>query len=153
MKLLVGASAGGHANDLDALLAHAVGAWPAPSAYVTTSPTRVDALRRTGVRVHLIAEADRRAPLRVVRAALGALRVVLRERPDAVVTTGGLPLAFVCVWARLLRARIVWVDCVSQTEELSTSGHIARRVAHLTLTQWPEVAANTPGVEYAGETL
>lgn len=153
MKLLVGASAGGHANDLDTLLAHTSGNWPTPAVYVTTSPTRRANLQRQGLRVHLIADADRRAPLRVVRAAFGALRVVLRERPDAVLTTGGLPLAFVCVWARVMRARVVWVDCLSQTEVLSTSGHIARRVAHLTLTQWPEVAAITPGVEYAGETL
>jgi hypothetical protein len=27
-----------------------------------------------------------------------------------------------------MRARAVWVDCVSQTEVLSTSGHIERRV-------------------------
>ena len=153
MKLLVGASAGGHANDLDTLLTHASGKWHPPAAYVTTSPTRRANLERQGLRVHLIAEADRRAPLQVLRAAFGALRVVVRERPDAVVTTGGLPLVFVCVWARALRAKVVWVDCVSQTEVLSTSGHIARRVAHLTLTQWPEVAAVTPGVEYAGETL
>ncbi|MDP1793596.1 MAG: hypothetical protein Q8K63_05595, partial [Acidimicrobiales bacterium] len=69
MKLLVGASAGGHANDLDTLLAHASGKWPAPTAYVTTSPTRRASLERQGLRVHQIAEADRRAPLAVVRAA------------------------------------------------------------------------------------
>ena len=49
MKLLVGASAGGHANDLDTLLAHA--SWDV-AAYVTTSPTRVASLRRRGYRVH-----------------------------------------------------------------------------------------------------
>lgn len=150
MKLLVGASAGGHANDLDALLTHA--SWPV-AAYVTTSPTRLASLRRAGHRVHLIAEADRNAPIACVRAAFGALRVVVRERPNAVVTTGGFPMLFVIAFARVLRARVVWVDCVSQTDVLSTSGHLARRIAHLTLTQWPAVAAITPGVEYAGETM
>jgi UDP-N-acetylglucosamine:LPS N-acetylglucosamine transferase len=148
--LLVGASAGGHANDLDALLAHA--SWPV-AAYVTTSPTRVASLQRTGARVHLIAEADRNTPLRAARAAFGALGVVLRERPDAVVTTGGFPMLFLCLFARVARARVVWVDCVSQTEVLSASGRWARRIAHLTLTQWPAVAASTPGVEYAGEVM
>jgi UDP-N-acetylglucosamine:LPS N-acetylglucosamine transferase len=150
VKLLVGASAGGHANDLDTLLAHA--SWPV-AAYVTTSRTRLAALQRTGARVHLIAEADRNTPLAAVRALFGALRVVLRERPTAVVTTGGFPMLFVCVFARALRARVVWVDCVSQTEVLSGSGRWARKVAHLTLTQWPAVAAATEGVEYAGEVM
>ncbi len=150
MKLLVGASAGGHANDLEALLAHA--SWPV-AAYVTTSPTRVASLRRAGYRVHLIAEADRNTPWRAARAAFGSLRVVLRERPSAVVTTGGFPMLFVCLWARVLRARVVWIDCVSQTEVLSGSGLWARRIAHLTLSQWPGVAASTDGVEYAGETM
>ena len=154
MKLLVGASAGGHANDMDTLLTRAAAAWPVtPEAYVTTGRQRVAELEAQGLRVYVLSEADRRTPWRGVKAVWEARRVVRQERPDAVVTTGAMPMAFLCLWARLYGARIVWIDCISQTEELSLSGRLIKRFCDLTLTQWPEVAERTPGVEYAGEVM
>ncbi len=154
MKLLVGASAGGHANDMKALLDRAAEFWPVtPVAYVTTAETWADELRDSGMRVYVIREADRRTPVRAVQTAFQSLRVVLKERPDAFVTTGAMPMAIMCVWARLVGAKIVWVDCISQTETLSLSGRAAKRLSHLTLAQWPDIARHTRGVEYAGEVL
>lgn len=69
-----------------------------------------------------------------------ALRIILRERPDAVITTGSAPaLGFILI-GRLLGARTLWVDSIAQPERLSTSGSIAKRIAHVTVSQWPEAA-------------
>jgi hypothetical protein len=62
-----------------------------------------------------------------------------------------MPMAILCVWARLFGAKVVWVDCLSQVETLSLSGRAVRRLTHLSLTQWPDVAARFRDVEYAGE--
>lgn len=154
MKLLVGASAGGHASDMSTLLDSAARLWPdPPQAYVTTAATRAEELRRAGMRVYVIHEADRRAPLLGLRSAWQSLRVVMRERPDAFITTGAMPMAVTCVWARLFGAKVVWIDCVSQTEELSLSARLVKPFVHLMLSQWPDVAGRTKGVEYAGEVL
>lgn len=154
MKLVVGASAGGHANELQILLRHAQGAWPAqPVAYVTTMAIAASAFDTGGCPVHVIGECDRRKPLQAVAVLGRTLRLALRERPDVVVTTGSLPLALFCVWAKLLGAKVVWIDSVAQIEALSGSGRLMRRVADLCLAQWPAVAARYPGVEYAGEVL
>jgi UDP-N-acetylglucosamine:LPS N-acetylglucosamine transferase len=137
-----------------ALLDRAAEFWPVtPVAYVTTAETWADELRDSGMRVYVVREADRRTPVRALQTAVQTLRVVLKERPNAVVTTGAMPMAIMCVWARLFRAKIVWVDCISQTETLSLSGRAAKKLSHLTLTQWPDIALRTPGVEYAGEVL
>lgn len=154
MKLLVAASAGGHANDLSALLERAEAMWPAkPAVYVTTAEVRADAFRSTGMRVYVVREADRRTPISAVVATFQTLRVIWRERPDAIVTTGAMPMAIMCVWGRLFGAKIAWVDCLSQVDTLSLSGRAIRRLAHLTLTQWPDVATRFRKVEYAGEVL
>lgn len=154
MKLIVGASAGGHANDLDTLLSRAGALWPVqPEAYVTTAAVRKAEIEARGLRVHLLSEADRRTPWRGLRAVWQARRVIREERPDVVITTGAMPMVFLSAWARLAGAKVVWVDCISQTEVLSVSGRIAKRFVDLTLTQWPEVAARTRGVEYAGEVM
>lgn len=152
MKLLVAASAGGHANDLGALLERAEELWPTkPRVYVTTSEVRADAFRNRGMRVYVVREADRRTPISAIVATFQTLRVVWRERPTAIVTTGAMPMAIMCVWGRLFGAKIAWVDCLSQVDTLSLSGRAIRRLAHLTLTQWPEVATRFRNVEYAGE--
>ncbi len=154
MKLLVAASAGGHANDLTALLERADSMWPEkPTVYVTTSEVQADRVRPTGMQVYVVREADRRTPISAVIAAVQTLRLIWRERPEAVVTTGAMPMAIMCVWARLFGAKIAWVDCLSQVDTLSLSGRVIRRLAHLTLTQWPDVASRFRRVEYAGEVL
>jgi UDP-N-acetylglucosamine:LPS N-acetylglucosamine transferase len=154
MKLLVAASAGGHANDLSALLERADAMWPErPSVYVTTSNVRADKFRSEGMRVYVVREADRRTPISAVIVTAQTLRLIWRERPDAIVTTGAMPMAIMCVWGRLFGAKIAWVDCLSQVDTLSLSGRVIRALAHLTLTQWPEVATRFRKVEYAGEVL
>ena len=154
MKLVVGASAGGHANELQILLRNTQGLWPAePAAYVTTMAIAASGFDSRGSPVHVIGECDRSKPLHIVSVLGRTLQVAWRERPDVVVTTGSLPLAIFCVWAKLLGAKIVWIDSVAQVEELSVSGRLMRRVADLCLAQWPSVAARYRGVEYAGEVL
>jgi UDP-N-acetylglucosamine:LPS N-acetylglucosamine transferase len=154
VKLIVGASAGGHANELQILLEAARGVWPVePAGYVTTMAITAQGFMKYGRPVHVIGESDRRKPLQAVAVLFRTLGVALRERPDAVVTTGSMPLAIFCIWCKLLGARIVWIDSVAQIDHMSLSGRLMRRVADLCLAQWPDVAARYAGVEYAGEVL
>jgi UDP-N-acetylglucosamine:LPS N-acetylglucosamine transferase len=154
MKLIAGASAGGHANELELLLRAAGGIWPIhPHSYVTTMKITADSFARYGRPVHIIGEADRRKPLETVFVIARALRVALRERPDVVVTTGSMPLAVFCIWAKLFGARIVWIDSIAQIGRMSVSGRVMRHVADLCLVQWPDLVSKYPGVEYCGELL
>lgn len=152
LRLVVGASAGGHVNELLTLLHAARGVWPMePSAYVTTMQIAVRVFSDTGRPVLVLGEGDRTKPIRSVAVLFRALCAALRLRPDVVVTTGSMPLALFCFWSWMLGARVVWVDSVAQVERMSVSGRFARRFADLVLVQWPEVAAQTPGAEYVGE--
>jgi UDP-N-acetylglucosamine:LPS N-acetylglucosamine transferase len=66
--------------------------------------------------------------------------VVLRVRPDVVVTTGAAPGYAAIVFGRLLGARTVWIDSIANSETLSASGARAGRWAHVWLTQWQHLA-------------
>lgn len=152
LRLVVGASAGGHLNELLILLGAARGVWPVePVAFVTTMSIAVQAFAAAGRPVVVLGQADRLQPLLAIRVLVRALHAAWKLRPDVVVTTGSMPLAFFCFWSRLLGARIVWIDSVAQVDGLSMSGRFVRSFADLCLVQWPEVAARTPGSEYAGE--
>jgi UDP-N-acetylglucosamine:LPS N-acetylglucosamine transferase len=154
LKLVVGASAGGHATELLILLDAARGIWPVePSVYITTMRIAAEGFAKHGKPVHVIGECDRRKPLQAIAVLFRTLCLAILERPDAVVTTGSMPLAMFCVWAKLLGAKIVWIDSVAQIDEMSASGRLMRRIADLCLAQWPDVAARYADVEYAGEVL
>lgn len=152
LKLVAGASAGGHVNELLILLRAALKHWPVqPSAYVTTMQIAVKSFADTGKPVLVLGEGDRLKPAQSLLVVWRALRAAIRLRPDIVVTTGSMPLAMFCLWSRLLGAKIVWIDSVAQVEKMSLSGRIVRPFASLVLVQWPDLPPKYPGTEYAGE--
>ena len=79
--------------------------------------------------------------------------IILRERPQLVITTGALPgLVALALAKSLVGARTMWIDSIANCERLSSSGRQARRFADIWLTQWPELAS-TEGPLFWGRVL
>lgn len=78
--------------------------------------------------------------------------VLLKVRPDIVITTGAAPGFAAIVFGRLMGARTIWVDSIANSEELSTSGARVGRWANVWLTQW-EHLARPEGPHYWGGVL
>jgi UDP-N-acetylglucosamine:LPS N-acetylglucosamine transferase len=109
-------------------------------------------------RFYLVNDATRWNKFAMALMALRLLVIVLRERPDVVVTTGAAPGYFALRFGRMLGARTIWIDSIANVEELSLSGQIAGKYADLWLTQWPHLAradeqANARGPQFAGAVL
>ncbi|MGI9317821.1 MAG: hypothetical protein ACR2QW_10840 [bacterium] len=125
--------------------------WPVkPTLYVTTRDIWAKKLEVLGT-TYIVGECDRHKPFRILLTFARSLYFVLKERPGVVITTGSLPIAIVCLTAKLFGSKVVWIDSVAQLEDLSLSGKLMLNRADLLLTQWPEVAARYPGAEYVGE--
>ena len=84
--------------------------------------------------------------------ALRLLVILLRFRPDVVVSTGAACGYFALRFAKLLGARTIWLDSIANVEELSMTGRLVRPYADLWLTQWPELA-QPDGPEFRGAVL
>ncbi|NML12848.1 oligosaccharide biosynthesis protein Alg14 [Sphingobium sp. AR-3-1] len=107
-------------------------------AYVSTFKDRGEAM--PGHRLYIVQDSSRLHRMAIIRNLVHAICIVLKERPSAIISTGSAPgLAFI-IAGRLLGARTLWVDSIANGERLSSSGRIARRFAHRTVSQWPEVA-------------
>jgi UDP-N-acetylglucosamine:LPS N-acetylglucosamine transferase len=102
-------------------------------------------------RFHTVADANRRSRAALLRSAAKIAWVLLRERPDVVVSTGAAPGYLAIRGARLLGARTVWIDSLANAEELSLSGRLASARADLCLTQWPHLAGGR--VQHRGAVL
>ena len=100
-----------------------------------------------------IRNATRRNRLAFGLLAAQLTRILLKERPDVVVTTGAAPgLVALALAKRLCGSRTVWIDSIAAAEHLSMSGRLARRVADVWLTQW-EHLARPEGPHYWGSVL
>lgn len=101
---------------------------------------------------HLIPHATLWNKFGLVRALFAIIRLVWRERPDVVISTGAAPGYFAIRVGNLFGARTIWVDSIANGEELSLSGKKAGPHATLWLTQWAHLAKPN-GPHYRGSVL
>ena len=145
-RICLVASAGGHASQLLKLDE----SWKGKDAFsITTSSALRQKLSEYG-RAYVVGECNREHPLRVIRVFLACLRIVFRERPDVVISTGAAVGCITCFLSKLFGAKVVWIDSITNVERLSLSGRMVRHIADLFLVQWPELAEKYDNVEYAG---
>lgn len=146
-KLLAAASGGGHWVQLlrlrDAFQDF-------ETVYVSMFDNYADAV--PGARLHTIPDASRFNKMSFVKVWTKAVRIMARERPKAVVTTGSAPMLSFIILGRMMGAHTLWVDSIANAERLSSSGRLAKKLAHRTISQWPDVAARE-GVECWGAVL
>ncbi|ANY83201.1 hypothetical protein BB934_27960 (plasmid) [Microvirga ossetica] len=106
-----------------------------------------------GQRLYIVCNATRRDKFALPVLVAQLFLILLRERPEVVVTTGAAPALIALALAKLVfRSRTIWIDSIANCEHLSTSGALARKFSDAWLTQWPQLA-RTDGPEYWGAVL
>ena len=109
-----------------------------------------------GSRFMKIVDVNRWKKIDIPYACLHMLYVILRVKPDVILTTGALPGLLAIVLGRVTGSQCIWVDSIANSEELSMSGKVAGKFAHLWLTQWEHLAGDSSDKskpEYAGKIL
>ncbi|MCC3303880.1 hypothetical protein [Sneathiella sp. HT1-7] len=148
-KILAISSAGGHWVQLQRLRA----AWDdCDAVYVTTKEGYredliADAERRgqSTPRFYRVVDANRWQKFRLLRQLAGILMILIRERPDVIVSTGAAAGFFAFKIGKLMGARTIWVDSIANAGALSLSGQKAGGCADLWLTQWEHLAGDRDG--------
>jgi hypothetical protein len=140
-RILAVASSGGHWEQLMVLSGGLAGF---AVTYATTAP-------RPEAHV-ILRDCSRDSPMGCLICAWQAFWLIVRARPDFVVSTGAAPGLIALFFGKLLGAKTVWIDSVANAEQLSMSGRLAGGFADLQLTQWQHVA-DTSGARYMGGLL
>jgi UDP-N-acetylglucosamine:LPS N-acetylglucosamine transferase len=143
-RLLALASGGGHWVQLQRLR-------PAFQAFETVYVSMFESYAEQvpGSRYYVVPDAHRFDLKSFLPVVWRAARIILKERPRAIVTTGSAPMLSFILLGRLLGIRTLWIDSIANSERMSTSGRMAKKLAHRVVSQWPEVAAKE-GVECWG---
>ncbi len=105
-----------------------------------------------GRRFRVVSDATRWSKLRLVLLAVQVAWIIVRERPDAIISTGAAPGYFAIRIGKWIGARTAWIDSIANVEVLSKAGQLAGRHADLWLTQWPHLA-RPEGPYFQGGTL
>jgi UDP-N-acetylglucosamine:LPS N-acetylglucosamine transferase len=146
LRICIAASAGGHISQLLKI----EDTWNGYSTFcITTTEVMRDKLDKFG-KVYVVGECNHEYPLRVIRVLMRCINVILQERPDVVISTGAAVGCIMCFLGKLLGAKVIWVDSITNIDKISLSGRMVRHIADLFLVQWPELAKQYSKVEYIG---
>lgn len=147
MRVLAVASGGGHWTELmrisSAFEGHDV-------TYVTVDATYRDEV--PGARFFVVRDATRWNKVGLLILGLQLAWVLLRRRPDVVISTGAAPGYLAIRLGRLMRARTIWLDSIANVEEMSLAGRLVGRYANLWLTQWAHLA-RPGGPQFRGSVM
>ena len=120
--------------------------------YVSTQDIVAQKLQSFGP-TYIVGECNRQHPLKTFIVLARCIKLVLKLRPDVVISTGAAAGFLMCITALFFGARIVWIDSIANVTKLSLSGRMIRPFSDLFLTQWPELAGKYKNVEYIGSLL
>ncbi|HRJ54340.1 MAG TPA: oligosaccharide biosynthesis protein Alg14 [Candidatus Thiothrix moscowensis] len=105
-----------------------------------------------GKKVYSVTDVSADDKWKLIPCALQVLYVLLKERPQAILSTGAAP-GFVAVWlGSLLGIRTIWVDSIANVKQISRAGRLAQKRADVFLTQW-EHLSNGQDILFKGAVL
>jgi UDP-N-acetylglucosamine:LPS N-acetylglucosamine transferase len=146
LKICLAASAGGHISQLLKLSS----SWNGHETFcVTTTEVVRNKLNKLG-EVYVVGECNRQHLVRVIAVLVRCIRIVLRERPDVIISTGAAAGCMLCFLGKMFGAKVIWIDSITNVERISLSGRMVRYIADLFLVQWPELVRMYKKVEFVG---
>ncbi len=81
-----------------------------------------------------------------------SLRIIKKHKPQLVVTTGAAPGLMMLFVSKMLGVQAVWIDSLANSNKLSLSGAIAKKIGGIVLSQWETVASDSE-VLYRGRVI
>jgi len=79
--------------------------------------------------------------------------ILLKERPFIIVSTGGGSTIPLCYLGKIFGSKIIFIQSLTNIEDLSLTGKIIYPIADLFLVQWPNLTKKYKKAKYWGRVL
>lgn len=79
-----------------------------------------------------------------------AYKIIKREKPQVLITTGALIAFPFCVCAKLMKSKIIYIESFARVNNASLSGKLVYPIADLFLVQWESMVEIYPKSTYTG---
>ena len=81
----------------------------------------------------------------LIRNTMLAVRILKRERPDLIVSSGAAIAVPFFLLGKLMGARTVYIEVFDRVDKSTLTGRLVRRFTDLFVVQWPEMLSVYPG--------
>lgn len=88
--------------------------------------------------------------LKLLLISLKSVYILLKEKPDAVITTGALSVIPLCLLTKLFGKKLIYIESFAKVESLTLSGKLMYKFANLFIVQWDELKELYPKTVYGG---
>lgn len=79
-----------------------------------------------------------------------ARKILRKEMPQLIITTGALIAFPFCVYAKKQGAKIIYIESFARIKNASLTGRLVYRIADLFLVQWETLLKIYPNAKYVG---
>ena len=144
LKILAIASIGGHWKQLLRIVPPTTN--NIEMVYISTHPRCVTMVMNN--RFYSIEDFSRWNIYKIAPAFFHAIKIIHKEKPNAVISTGAAPGLIFLVAAKILGKKTFWIDSVANVQCLSLSGKLASTFVTKIYTQWVDLSSDK--IVYAG---
>lgn len=148
MKIVFAASSGGHFEQLMMLK-------PLMEKYdsvLVTEKTEYS-VGKQDVKTYYLKQINRKEPLfifKLIANSWSALRIIIKEKPDVMITTGVLAIIPLALLMKLFRRKLIYIESFAKVTSKTLSGKLLYKYADQFYVQWEEMLKLYPNAIYKG---
>lgn len=117
--------------------------------YFTFSGSIANEMRKTSC-VRAIPNIVRHNPLSWIIGAVLSAYIAAVEKPDIVISTGAGVVVFFCIFAKLLGAKLIFIESMAKVERPTLTARFLYPFADLFIVQWPGLLKYFPKAKFLG---
>ena len=104
-------------------------------------------------KVYYLKQVNRReilAPAYIIKNAFTSLKILFKEKPDVIITTGVLAVIPLCLLGKLMGKKLIYIESFAKISSGTLSGRLCYHFADDFIIQWRELESVYPNSIYAG---
>lgn len=104
-------------------------------------------------RIYVFPQINRKEPnflFHFIRLMYGANKIIKKERPDLVITTGALVAFPFCLFSKLRGGKLIYIESFARVNNASLTGRLVYGFADLFLVQWKPLLEVYEKAKYVG---
>ncbi|MDK8640207.1 PssD/Cps14F family polysaccharide biosynthesis glycosyltransferase [Niallia taxi] len=148
MKICFAASSGGHLEQLMMLYPM----MKKHDSFIITEKTTYE-FKSKDIKLYTVSQINRREILfflKLLYLFFNSLFIFLKEKPDAVISTGALATIPICILAKLFKKKLIFIESFSKISSPTLTGKLLYKKADIFLVQWEEMKKYYPNAIYGG---
>ena len=148
LKICFAASSGGHLEQLIML-------YPIMKnnqSFILTEKTKYR-FNLDDIKVYDVIQINRHEFLFVIKLLILIIEsfiIFIKEKPDVVISTGALATIPVCLFSKLFRKKLIFIESFSKISTPTITGKLMSNIADLVIIQWEDLKRFYPNAVYGG---